>query len=192
MGLLDILEDQWRQGEPYRASLGGLLYGDTRPLMELMGKKTAISPDEIVDVGLLSPITPLGKAKLLEAMLKGGKSSGFELGKLTEGQAKQLSKMLGRDVQQNVNITPSALEHIYTRRIADQGFTPEEVTRFVEQAMAPRAKPIPGDKAGRGELLNAGLRDMKSKALYDARLPLDFAEDGMTAVTIIPKGLNRR
>jgi hypothetical protein len=36
--------NQWDQGAPYRATLGGLLYGDTRPLMDVMNQKTTVTP----------------------------------------------------------------------------------------------------------------------------------------------------
>ena len=193
MDIRGLLSDAWEQGEPYRASLGGLLYGDTKPLMGLLNSPATISPDDMYNAALMfAPITPAGKASLIKALQNGGKTEGFELGILTAGQQNRLAKLIGKDVPNSIYASPTAVNHIYKSRIAGDGFSPQEVAKFAEQALLPKSLFSYGNASNRAELVNSGLRDTLTGRVYDARMPMDVTGDALEAVTVIPKGLGGR
>lgn len=143
----------------------------------------------------LGAISPEGKARLL-ADLQAGKGSGtYRLGDVTEGQAKALQRLgmpptAGRDVM----MTDRALDHVHRQRIVGQGFTPEDVARFAEQAMAKRSQAdLDVAKSGQSPaLMGQGLTDAASGARYEARMPLRSDGQVYEPRTIYPRGLSGR
>jgi hypothetical protein len=193
MGLLDVLEEQWSQGEPYRASLGGLLYGDTAPLKELLNKKSPITASDPINMGLMfMPISAVGKASLISALKNGGMADGFSLGTITNGQAKQASRLINEPVEQEVFATPNSLRHLYKEKMVRDSYTPEEVAKFAEEAMRPVAHVQAGNSATRFELINRGLRDSETHRPYDALMPIQSNNGLLEMVTVVPKGLPAR
>jgi hypothetical protein len=136
-----------------------------------------------------------GKTRLLTD-LKAGKGSGtYQLGDVTEGQLKGLQRLgvpktAGREVMMN----DEALKHLMDRRMAIDQFSPEEIVRFAEQAMQPRAKAWidPAGRAHKPSLQNEGLLDPVTGRRYDAQMPLAEKGAGLEVVTVVPRGLPSR
>lgn len=141
------------------------------------------------------PMYPEGKARL-QADLESGQPSGrYPLGNVTEGQSKGLDKLFGRETGgSEVFMTDEAYRHLVERRLVEQGFTPAEVAKFAEQAMARRARPDlnPAKGAQHPSLLNQGARDTPTGRPYDARMPLKQVEDGYELRSVIPVGNSGR
>jgi hypothetical protein len=141
------------------------------------------------------PMYPDGKARL-QADLDAGQPSGrYRLGDVTEGQGQGLDALFGRDAAaRDVFMTDDAYRHMVERRLVDQGFSPDDVVRFLEQAMARRARPdLNASKGGQNpSLLNPGMRDPETGRSYDARVPLRQSDDGYEVRSVIPEGLRGR
>ncbi|MBT2322510.1 hypothetical protein J7E62_09150 [Variovorax paradoxus] len=146
-------------------------------------------------VGQFGAIDPKGKARLLSD-LQGGTSSGrYRLGDVTEGQGKGLDALFGREAaSRDVYMTDDAYRHLVERRLIDQGFSPEDVALFTEQAMAKRARPnLDPSKGGQfPALLNSGVSDPVSGRTFDARMPLKSTDDGYEVRSVVPEGLRGR
>lgn len=146
-------------------------------------------------LGQAGAISPEGKARLL-ADLQAGKGSGtYRLGDVTQGQAAGLDALFGRPApSRDVFMTDASANHLLAGRIRQDGFSPEEVARFAEQAMASCARPdLNTAKGGQNpSLLNGGLRDQATGRPYDARMPLRQAEDGYEVRSVVPEGLRSR
>lgn len=141
------------------------------------------------------PMKPEGKARL-QADLEAGQGSGrYPLGDVTEGQGKGLDNLFGSETAtRDVYMTDEALKHLIERRLVDQGFTPAEVAKYAEQAMAARARPDLNVSKGaqNPSLLNPGMRDPATGRPYDARVPLKQVEDGYELRSVIPEGVRGR
>lgn len=171
---------------------------------KMLGLLSEMSPGIAASPGRMGPlskdfqigaISPEGKARML-ADLQAGKGSGtYRLGDVTEGQSKGLQRLgipetAGRDVM----MTDDAFKHLMDRRMALDQFSPEEIVRFAEQAMRPRAKAWidPAGRAHKPSLQNGGLLDPVSGRRYDAQMPLAAKDAGLEVVTVIPRGLPGR
>lgn len=88
----------------------------------------------------------------------------------------------------------SAFRHLYGKRGLFEGFTPEEIVRFAEQAMAKRARvDLDSGKARQHpSLLNERLQDQARGKLYDARMPLEDFGDAFGVRSVVPDGLPPR
>ncbi|WP_370682270.1 hypothetical protein [Comamonas sp. GB3 AK4-5] len=153
-------------------------------------------PEALISLGFpLGAISPVGKARLL-ADLKAGKGSGtYPLGEVTEGQGKGLNSLFGNEsAGRTVFMTDEAAAHLLARRVQGNKFTPEDVAKFTEQAMASRARPDlnVAKTAQNPSLLNSGMRDPLTGRPYDARMPLRQLEDGYEVRSVIPEGLPPR
>lgn len=142
----------------------------------------------------MGAISPEGKARLL-ADLQAGKGSGtYRLGDVTEGQANQLRRAGLKSTSNDVLMTNDALRHLHDKRVMLEGYSPEEVLRFAEQAMAKRSRVDfdPGKARQQPSLLNEGMRDLVTGKRYDARMPLGSVGDAFDARSAVPDGLPPR
>lgn len=140
-------------------------------------------------------ISPEGKKRLIEDLTAGQSSGRYVLGDVSDGQQKALERLYGRSSDgKNVHMGDRAHEHLMQGRIAQDGFTPEEVARFAQQALEPRAKAWvdPAKSFQNPSLLGQGQRDPLTGGRYDAQLPMRQEEGGYGLVTLIPKGLPAR
>jgi len=146
-------------------------------------------------MGQFGAIDPKGKARLL-ADLQAGESSGrYRLGDVTEGQGKGLDALFGRSSpSRDVFMTDDAYRHLVERRLVEQGFSPEDVARFTEEAMMRRARPDldPAKGAQHPALSNPGLQDRATGKRYESRMPLKSTDDGYEVRSVIPRGLEGR
>ncbi len=143
----------------------------------------------------LGVMFPDGKARFL-ADLKAGTGSGtYQLGDVTEGQARQLQKLgMPETRTRDVMMNDAVLRHVHAKRIADEGFSPDEVVRFAEQAMS-KGSAVDLDAAKMAQnpaLVKRGLRDAVSGRPYDARMPLGSTEEAYFPRTVYPGGLKKR
>lgn len=167
----------------------GLVSPDRRPLAELLAGAA------VPDGGLLAAMSPEGKARLLAALQAGAPSGRFRLGDVTQGQAKGLDALFGRpSAATDVYMTDDGVRHLLAGRIGQDGYTPEQVTQFAQQAMAKRSSPdLNVAKGGQAPgLLSAGLVDLASGRPYSARMPLKQVDDGLEVRTVVPEGLAAR
>ena len=143
----------------------------------------------------LGVISPEGKARLL-ADLQAGKGSGtYRLGDVTQGQAAGLDALFGRPgASRDVFMTDKAVEHIIERRMGDRGYSPEDVTRFVEAALQRRARPeLDVSKSGQNPALrNTNVADPVTGRRHDAFMPFKQGEDGYEVRTVYAPGLPPR
>lgn len=141
------------------------------------------------------PLAPDGKVRLQADLDAGTPSGRYRLGDVTEGQGKGLDALFGREAaSRDVHMTDEAFQHLVERRLIDQGYSPMDVVRFVEQAMSRRSRPdLNASKSAQNpSLLNPGARDAESGRNYDVRLPLKQVEDGYEVRSVIPEGLPGR
>lgn len=136
-----------------------------------------------------------GQARLL-ADLQAGKGSGtYRLGDVTQGQLDGLHGLgMPNAASRDVMMTDGAFGHLLERRLLKDGYTPEEVTRFIKQAMESRSSWV-RDPTGAGHkaaLSNKGLFDPVTKRKYDAQMPLRVVDDQMELVTVVPRNLPAR
>lgn len=176
----------------------GALAGGARGLSRLADTGPAVVPSAgrygATAAEQLGAISPEGKARLL-ADLTAGKGSGtYRLGDVTAGQAKMLEKAGLSATTNDVRMTDDAFRHLHDKRILQEGYTPEEVATFAEQAMAKRSRVDldPGKARQQPSLLNEGLRDPVTGKRYDARMPLDSQGDAFGARSAVPDGLPPR
>jgi hypothetical protein len=168
-----------------------------------VGLLSEMSPEVVGSAGRAGPlsmgyqlgaISPEGKARLL-ADLQAGKGSGtYRLGDVTEGQAKQLQRAGLKSTSTDVRMTDDVLRHLHDKRVLLEGFTPEEVVRLADQAMAKRSRVDfdPGKARQYPSLLNEGLLDSVTGRRYDARMPLDGLGDAFGARSVVPDGVPPR
>lgn len=141
------------------------------------------------------PIAPDGKARLLADLQAGEGSGRYRLGDVTEGQRKGLDRLFGSDTPaRDVHMTDEAFRHILERRLQDQRFSPEEIVRYVEQAMARRARPDinPAKGGNNPSLLGPTEIDLATGRRYEPRMPLRQTEDGYEPRSVVPEGLRPR
>jgi len=183
----------------------GMVSGERQPLAEFLAGMAAPGAGAAKVPALMEKVSPLlgflgamsaeGKARLL-ADLKAGFGSGrYRLGDVTEGQGKGLDALFGRETSsRDVYMTDDALRHLLERRLQDQGFSAEDVTRFAEQAMARRSRPeLYGAASDQNpSLLQEGLRDMETGARYRAQMPFKQTQDGYEVRSVIPRGIDSR
>lgn len=177
----------------------GAISPERRPAAELLANlatPTAL-PKAAATAGLafMAAMSPEGKARLL-ADLTAGKGSGtYRLGDVTPGQQKALQR-LGTPTTESrdVMMTDAATGHMLDRRVNLDGFSPEEVVRFAEQAMQPRSSAWvdPAAKAHKPALSNSGLRDPVTGRPYTAHMPVAPNGESLDVVTVIPRGLPAR
>ncbi|RQO57022.1 hypothetical protein DBV14_09440 [Variovorax sp. KBW07] len=164
---------------------------EAEPFLRLLNPGAVGSP-KMVRGG---PMKPEGKARL-QADLEAEQGSGrYPLGDVTEGQGKGLDRLFGSEAaSRDVFMTDEALRHLIERRLAGQGFTPAEVAKYAEQAMASRARPDLNVSKGaqNPSLLNSGMRDPVTGRPYDARVPLKQVDDGYELRSVIPEGIRGR
>ncbi|UBB15430.1 hypothetical protein [Comamonas odontotermitis] len=172
----------------------GAISTERRPAAELLANLAtpAALPKSLA---MMAAMSPEGKTRLL-ADLTAGKGSGtYRLGDVTEGQAKGLSQLFGKEAPtRDVHMTDAATEHLLAGRINKDGFEPADVTKFAEMAMANRARPDlnVAKQAQNPSLLNSGVRDPVSGRTFDARMPLQQTESGYEVRTVVPEGLRAR
>ncbi len=146
-------------------------------------------------VSQLGVISREGKARL-QADLRAGKSSGtYLLGDISESQLNGLVDVgLTPAKSRDVMMTPGAFWHIYKKRLLKEKFTPEEIAKFAEEAMAKRSYGTrdPSKANQEPSLFNSGLRDSVTGRAYAAQMPLYSDGDTLQAISIIPKGLPPR
>lgn len=152
-------------------------------------------PEALISLGFpLGAMSPVGKARLL-ADLQAGKGSGtYRLGDVTEGQLKVLQSAGVPAKSRDVMMTDDAFRHIQDGRIGLDGYTPEEVAKFAEQAMAKRSRVDldPGKARQQASLLNEGMLDPVTGKRYDARMPMNTLDDALEARSVVPDGLPPR
>lgn len=171
---------------------------------KLVGVLSDMSPAVVGsagNVGLLSKgfqlgaISPEGKARLL-ADLQAGKGSGtYRLGDVTEGQLKGLQNLgLGPAQSRDVMMTDGVFGHLHDGRVLKDGFSPQDVTRFTEQAMSKSSQAeLNTAKAHQNPaLVNRKLTDTQSGKRYDAQIPLRVENGILTPATVFPRGLPSR
>ncbi len=176
----------------------GAMVAGARGLSKLavMGPNVAPSAGRVgaSAVEQLGAISPEGKARLL-ADLQAGKGSGtYRLGDVTQGQAKMLEQAGLKSTTTDVHMTDDAFRHLHGKRIQQDGYSPEEVASFAEQAMARRSRVDfdPGKARQQPSLLNEGMLDPVTKKRYDARMPLDGQGDAFGVRSAVPDGLPPR
>lgn len=166
-----------------------------RPAAELLASLPAPSGASKVAGAFAAAMSPEGKARLMADLVAGKGSGRYRLGDVSESQGRGLDEFFGTPVAaRDVFMTDTSTAHLLAGRVQKDGFTPEEVTRFAEQAMAGRARPdLNVAKGGQNpSLLNTGLRDQATNRPYDARMPLRQAEDGLEVRSVVPEGLRAR
>lgn len=179
----------------------GAMVGAARGLSRLAELSPAVVPSAgrygagVSAMDQLGAISPEGKARLL-ADLQAGKGSGtYRLGDVTEGQRKALTRLgMPPTASTDVMMTDRAFQHVHNNRVLAQGFSPEDVTRFAEQAMAKRAQ-VDLDVAKSGQspaLMGQGLVDRASGARYEARMPLRSDGQAYEPRTVYPRGIANR
>lgn len=178
----------------------GAMVGAARGLSRFADMGPAVAPSAgrigagAPAVNQMGAISPEGKARLL-ADLQAGKGSGtYRLGDVTEGQANQLRRAGLKSTSNDVLMTNDALRHLHDKRVMLEGYSPEEVLRFAEQAMAKRSRVDfdPGKARQQPSLLNEGMRDLVTGKRYDARMPLGSVGDAFDARSAVPDGLPPR
>jgi len=140
----------------------------------------------------IGAISPEGRARLLADLQARIGSGTYRVGNLTEGQGKGVDALFGRpSASRDVYMTDKATEHLLDGRVRQDGFSPEEVVKFVEQAMSGRARPDLNAAKARQHpsLVNSGLRDPITGRAYDTRMPLRQVETGYELRSVIPEGL---
>lgn len=179
----------------------GAMVGAARGLSRIAELGPAVAPSAgrygagVSAVDQLGAISPEGKARLL-ADLQAGKGSGtYRLGDVTEGQRKALTRLgMPPTASTDVMMTDRAFQHVHNNRVLAQGFSPEDVTRFAEQAMAKRSQ-VDLDVAKSGQspaLMGQGLVDQASGARYEARMPLRSDGQSYEPRTVYPRGIANR
>lgn len=172
----------------------GAVTPERRPAAEMMGSLIGpgLAAKAAAGFGLAAAISPEGKARLL-ADLTARKGSGtYRLGDVTEGQGKGLDALFGSATPtRDVLMTDKALEHIIERRMGDRGFSPEDVTRFAESALARRARPeLDVSKSGQNPALrNTDVLDPVTGRRHDAFMPFKQGKDGYEVRTVYAPGL---
>ncbi|RKJ96628.1 hypothetical protein [Alicycliphilus denitrificans] len=169
-----------------------------------VGLLSEMSPEVVGSAGRAGPlsmgyqlgaISPEGKARLL-ADLQAGKGSGtYRLGDVTEGQLKALQRLgLGPTRSRDVTMTDGVFGHLHDGRMLKDGFSPEDVTRFTEQAMSKSSQAeLNTAKAHQNPaLVNRKLTDALSGKRYDAQMPLKVEDGALTPATVFPRGLPGR
>jgi hypothetical protein len=155
------------------------------------------SPDDLIGAGLAKgllglAISPVGKQSLIDALRNGGKTAGFELGDITAGQARRGGESAGQVAGTVVDATPKQVNHVYVKHVVGDGYTPEEIGKFAEEAMRPNAMVGQNANAGRFNLINRDRTDPVSGRLYDATMPLEINNDRLKMISIVPDGLRPR
>lgn len=177
----------------------GAISPERRPAAELLANLAtpAALPKAAATAGLafMAAMSPEGKARLL-ADLTAGKGSGtYRLGDVTEGQAKGLNKLFGRDgASRDVMMTDAATDHLLAGRVNKDGFAPAEVAGFAEAAMARGAKPDlnVAKQNQHPSLLGLSKQDSISGRQYQPRMPMDQGPDGYVVRSVVPEGLPTR
>lgn len=140
-------------------------------------------------------ISPWGRTRTMEALQAGKIEEPYRLGDVTAGQAKALDRMGGiRADSTDVMMTPEAFQHIVTRRMLEDGYTAEQITRFIEQAMSKRSSVVrdPSKVNQQASLMQGGVRDMETGQHYDALMPLVSNGGQFEVRSVVPKGLQPR
>ncbi len=170
-----------------------------RPAAELMASLAAPAalPKAAATAGLafMAAMSPEGKARLLADLTAGKGSGSYRLGDVTPGQQKALQRLGTPPTEsRDVMMTDAATGHMLDRRVNLDGFSPEEVVRFAEQAMQPRSSAWvdPAAKAHKPALSNSGLRDPLTGRSYTAHMPMAPNGESLDVVTVIPRGLPAR
>jgi len=143
----------------------------------------------------LGAISPEGRTRTMEGLQAGSIDAPYRLGDVTAGQAKALDRVGGiRADSADVMMTPEALEHIITRRMLEDGYSPEEVVRFIEQAMSKRSNVVrdPAKANQQTSLLGEGQRDALTGQRYDALMPLVSNGAQFEVRSVVPRGLGPR
>lgn len=172
----------------------GVISPERRPAAELLANLAtpAALPKSFA---MMAAMSPEGKARLL-ADLTAGKGSGtYRLGDVTPGQQKALQRLGTPPTEsRDVMMTDAATAHMLDRRVNLDGFSPEEVVRFAEQAMQPRSNVWvdPAAKAHKPALSNSGLRDPVTGRSYTAHMPMAPNGESLDVVTVVPRGLPAR
>lgn len=141
-------------------------------------------------IGAMSP----EGIKLVQADLLAGKGSeSYRMGDVTPGQIKNLQEYgLPKSQTNDVMMTKDIMDHIIKGRIKEDGFTPDEVLRFMKEAMARRSAADPNvtRDAKNPALIQRGLTDPATGRTYSATMPFKSDGEVLHPVTIIPKGLD--
>lgn len=138
-----------------------------------------------------------GLAQLIDELKTGQTAGEFRLGDVTPGQAKRLADAVNATVtSRDVVLKPDDFWHLYSRRVQQDGFTPEEVGEFAKRAMEPRAEVMidPASTHQQASLINRGAIDPATGKRYDATMPLRVGddEDVFELVTVVPRGLRKK
>lgn len=172
----------------------GAISTERRPAAEFLANLAtpAAMPKSLA---MMAAMSPEGKARLL-ADLTAGKGSGtYRLGDVTPGQQGALQKLgLPATETRDVMMSDDVFSHLQDGRVLKDGFTPEEVAKFAEQAMSKssRAEVNTAKAFQNPALVNRGLRDPQSGHMYDAQMPLKVEDGSLTPATVFPRGLPGR
>lgn len=172
----------------------GAISTERRPAAEFLANLAtpAAMPKSLA---MMAAMSPEGKARLL-ADLTAGKGSGtYRLGDVTEGQSKALQRLgLPPTETRDVMMTDGVFGHLQDGRVLKDGFSPEDVTRFAEQAMSKSSQAeLNTAKAHQNPaLVNRRLTDAQTGQRYDAQMPLKVEEGALTPATVFPRGLQGR
>ncbi|MEJ5148962.1 hypothetical protein [Comamonas sp. MYb396] len=176
----------------------GAISPERRPAAELianLASPAALPKAAASGLSLIAAISPEGKARLLADLMAGKGSGTYRLGDVTPGQQKALQRLGTPPTEsRDVMMTDAAAAHMLDRRVNQDGFSPEEVVRFAEQAMQPRSSAWvdPAAKAHKPALSNSGLRDPVTGRSYTAHMPMAPNGESLDVVTVIPRGLPAR
>ena len=134
-------------------------------------------------------------ARLLDDLRAGKGSGAYRLGDVTEGQARQLQRLgIRQTASRDVMMTDDVLRHMHDKRVVQEGFSPEEVARFAEQALAKGAKAEldTAKVAQHPALVNRGLRDAAAGRPYNARMPMRSDGENYVPRTVYPGRLAQK
>ncbi|GEM_PF-2969721 len=166
-----------------------------RPAAELLATLPMPAGAGKLGGALAAAISPEGKARLLADLLAGKGSGTYRLGDVTEGQSKALQRLgMAPTTSRDVMMTDDVLGHLRDGRVLKDGFTPEDVTKFTEQAMSKSSQvELNTAKAHQNPaLVNRGLVDAQTGKRYDAQMPLRGEGGTLTPATVFPRGLPGR
>lgn len=176
----------------------GAISSERRPAAELLATlatPAAVPKAATAGLAFMAAMSPDGKARLLADLMAGKGSGTYRLGDVTEGQAKGLNQLFGKQAaSRDVMMTDTATDHLLAGRVNKDGFEPAEVTKFAEMAMANRARPDlnVAKQAQNPSLLNTGIKDPLTGRTFDARMPLQQTESGYEVRSVVPEGLRAR
>lgn len=176
----------------------GAISPQRRPAAELianLASPAAMPKAAASGLSLIAAMSPEGKARLLADLVAGKGSGTYRLGDVTEGQAKGLNQLFGKQgASRDVMMTDAATDHLLAGRVNKDGFAPAEVAGFAEAAMARGAKPDlnVAKQNQHPSLLGLSKQDSISGRQYQSRMPVDQGPDGYVVRSVVPEGLPTR